>query len=219
VLDRVAAHQDLQLDPHVAVVGLGLGVDHVPPDELPVHHDVRPRRAEIARRTLARALAAQELHLDGRRELLILAHALGRLAVNHQAVVPERPPGTARDLLAHEPVLHAKPVVRKLLLMEQVPELVAELLVLVVGDLQHAVGDPERVVVVLAQVMPGEFRRPALQVLPVEQLNPLLLGRRVLGRHGRRDNQEQGQRHRCDLHSCHRSAFQFGATVLYHVRA
>ena len=45
---------------------------------------------------------------------------------------------------------------------------------LVVADLEQAVLDAEGVVVVLAEIVLGELRRPAVEVLAVEQLDPVL---------------------------------------------
>ena len=80
----------------------------------------------------------------------------------------------------------AQLVLRERLLEEQVPELAVELLVLVVGDLEHAVLDPERVLVVLPEVAPLDLHDPAVQVLAVEQAGPSPL-RRLGGRLGRRE--------------------------------
>ena len=79
------------------------------------------------------------------------AHGFGVLAVDHGAAVAEGPAGAAGALVADEAVLDAEPVVRERFFVEEVAELVVELLVLVVGDLEHAVLDAEGVVVVLAE--------------------------------------------------------------------
>ena len=41
-------------------------------------------------------------------ELLVLAHGLRRLAVDHDSAVPQRPVGAARRLLPDEPVLDGR---------------------------------------------------------------------------------------------------------------
>ena len=85
---------------------------------------------------------------------------------------PARP---ALALLADEAVLDPQPVVRELVLVEQVAELAVELGVLVVAHLQDAVLDAERVGVVVAELVALDLRRPAVEVLAVEERHPLAL--------------------------------------------
>ena len=61
---------------------------------------------------------------DGK--VLVLAHRLGRLAVDHHAAVADGPAGAASALVADEAVLDAEDVVRERLLVEQVAEAAAE---------------------------------------------------------------------------------------------
>ena len=70
---------ELDRDPLVAVErGRGRG-GAVALGQHPVELDVRTRRAEVRGGPLARPRAAQELHLDGDREILVDAHGPGRL--------------------------------------------------------------------------------------------------------------------------------------------
>ena len=82
--DAVAVDLDLDRDPLVAVVGLRLRVVAVLGDQLASHHDVRAGRADVRRRSLVLAVATEELDLDRDGEVLVLSHALGRLAVDHR---------------------------------------------------------------------------------------------------------------------------------------
>src|SRR5687768_13474452 len=96
--------------------------------------------------------------------------------VQHQAVVANRPGEAgagARDLFADEPVLRRDDVVAERILVEDVPELTVEPAPLVVADLEEAILDAERVVVVLAELAVRELGGPVLEVLAVEQLNPV----------------------------------------------
>ena len=149
----------------------------MPRDEFAVHHKVGPRGADIGRGAFALAAAAEQLDLDGHRKVLVFSMLFGRLAVDHHAAVAERPARAAGHLLAHKPVLDPQDVVGELVLVEQVAELAVEFVVLVVGDFQHAVLDAKRVAEVVAQLIALDLRRPAGQVLAVEQGHPLAVGR------------------------------------------
>ena len=78
---------------------------------------------------------------------------------------------------------------RELLLVEQVAELGAEILVLVVPHRQHAILDAERVGVVVAEFMALDLRRPAVKILAVEEGAPLAIG--LLGLLGQRGAREE----------------------------
>ena len=61
-------------------------------------------------------------------------------------------------------------------------ELAVEVRILVVRRLEDAVDDAEGVGVVFAERVAGDLRDPAVEVLAVEELNPVLLvGRRLAG--------------------------------------
>jgi len=95
---------------------------------------------------LAVAEAAQQLHLERDREVLIQQHRLRVGRMQHEAVVAHRPAGAARQLLPHEAVLSHEAVVRRRRSVEDVAELPVERRPLVVADLQqpllhsHSVG-------------------------------------------------------------------------------
>ena len=149
-------------------------VDAVGRHQLPVHHHVRPRRAEVRGGSgLSVPAAAEQLHLDRDREVLVPLHRLDRLAVDHDAAVAEGPVRAVLRLLAHEAVLDREHVVREGRLVEQVAEPAPEGVVLVVGDLQDAVLHPEGVAEVHADVVAGDLRDPAVETLPVEERDPV----------------------------------------------
>src|SRR5262249_5788155 len=156
-----------------AVIRLRLRFDAVIQDELVLDDDVGARRADAEGRALLLAVAAEELGLDRHGELLVFAHRLRRLAVEHESAVAPGPARAALALFAEEAVLHPRDVVRELVLEEEVAELLVERLVLVVGDGQDALLDAEGVEVVDAGVEAGDLRRPAVEVLAVEELHPL----------------------------------------------
>ena len=137
---------------------------------------------------LAVALAAEELRLDGNGKGLVARHGARIGRMQHGAAVAERPgAGIAGRLLADEAVFDHQPVVGVRVLVEEVSELAVETLVLVVADLEQAVFDAEGVAEVVAELVLGDLRRPALQVLAVEQHDPVFLVRvgirdRVSGR-------------------------------------
>ena len=165
--EPASAHFDLGRHPLIAVVGLGAGVGAMPRHQLAVDHDVGSRRAEIGRRPRRRAVAAEELDLDGRRKLLIARHRL-RVRRQHDAGVAHRPSGPARGLLADEAVLHAHLVVRERVLVEHMAEPAIEARPLVVAHFQQAVLDAERVVEVLAGVVPVIFGLQPSRLRPLK---------------------------------------------------
>ena len=77
--------------------------------------------------------------------------------------------GIAGRLLADEAVLDHQLVVGIGLLVEEVPELAVEALVLVVAHLEQSVLDAEGVAEVVAEIVLGDLRRPAGEVLAVEE--------------------------------------------------
>ena len=84
-------------------------------------------------------------------------------------------------MFRREPILEAQAVGLEGRLVEQVAEGVVEGLVLVVGNLEDAVFDAERVGVVVAQVVAGDLGRPAGEILAVEEADP------AIGRWGQGD--------------------------------
>src|SRR5262245_64709318 len=104
-------------------------------EELAVHHDVRAGRAEVGGRSRAFAQTAEQLDLDGDREVLVLAHALRRLAMDHYPAVARGPVGSFFRLFSDKAVFDGDDVVRELIAVEDVAESVIELVVLLVADL------------------------------------------------------------------------------------
>ena len=106
---------------------------------------------------------------------------------------------SALHLLAEEPVLEREHVVRELLLVEQVAEARAEVVVLVVHDADQAVLHAERVGVVVAELMMGELHHPAVEIAAVEDRLPVrrrsLLPRRgrLVGLNGERQGGQREQ--------------------------
>ena len=70
-------------------------------------------RAEVGGGARVLAVAAEELHLDRRQEILVLEHRLRRLAVDHDAAIAPGPVRAALKLLADKAVLDAQLVIGK----------------------------------------------------------------------------------------------------------
>src|SRR5262249_45589567 len=113
------------------------------------------------RRSLALPQSAEILHLDRNGKILVLAHRLGRLAMDHRPAVALGPGGPAGTLLANEPILDSQSIVREFVLVEDVPELVIEFVILIVGDLEQAILDAKRGPKIIAQRIALDLRRPA----------------------------------------------------------
>ena len=80
---------------------------------------------------------------------------------------------------------------RERLLVEQVAELAGEHVILFVTDLEHTVFHAEGVAEVIAELVPGNFRRPAGEVLAVEERDPFALcGGFVVGGCGERGGEQ-----------------------------
>ena len=114
-------------------------------------------------------------------KVLVARHGARIGRMQHRAAVAQGPgAGIAGRLLADEAVFDHQPVVGERVLIEEVSELAVEALVLVVAHLEQAVFDAEGVAEVVAELVFGDLRRPALQILAVEQHDPVfLLGRRL----------------------------------------
>ena len=138
-----------------------------------IHLDVGARRAEVSSRAFALAGAAENLDFKRCREILFDLHRLRGFAVDHHAAVAESPAGAAFDLLAGEAVFETQAVVRVFLRVEQVPEAVVPLRVVRVVHLEHAILDAEGILEILARLAAADFRRPAAEILAVEQRGPL----------------------------------------------
>src|SRR6185312_14416130 len=98
------------------------------------------------------------------------------LAVELDPAVLESPARRTGGQLAVETVLCPQPIMRKRLVVEQAAEAIAELVVLLIGNLQQPLLHPEGIAVVVSGLEPGDLRGPAAQVVPVEQTEPLATG-------------------------------------------
>jgi len=101
--------------------------------------------------------------------------------VDHDAAVAQGPARRARRLLSYKTVFGCHNIMGELLTIEQVPEPIAEIPILVIGSLEHPVLSPKSPAEVVIQIIAGDLHIPALQILAVEQLNPLLLVGFTLG--------------------------------------
>ncbi len=148
----------------MAVVRLAVEVDH------------RAGRAHVAGRARAAVAQATEvLVLDRDREVLVARHRARVLRVDHDAAVAQRVVRRAGVELADEAVLERDQIVRVRLVVVEVAELVVVVAaVAVVAGLDRPVDDAEGVGVVVADLVLGEFRRPAVEVAAVEEVDPLL---------------------------------------------
>ncbi len=174
---------DFHAHPPIPAIGLRRRVRAVAGHHRAFHEDFRAGRADVGRRSRAALPAAEQLGLDGNGKILILAHRLRRLTVQHQPVVAQRPRRRARYLLTDEPVLGRHDVVGELPAVEQMPEVVVERLVFVVRGFEESVLDTKRVVVVDAEIEAGDLRDPAVEILPVEKLQPFRRRRSGRRRH------------------------------------
>ena len=77
-------------------------------------------------------------------------------------------------MLADEAVFDAEEIIGERLVVEDVSEATAEAaFVLVVGNLEQAVFDAEGVAVVVVQLVAFDFDGPTVEVLAVEELDPV----------------------------------------------
>ena len=172
----VAFDEDFGTDPLVAVEGGGGGVEAVRSEELAVALDVGAGGAEIGGGAGAFAEAAEELDFDGDGEILVEAHGLYGLAVDHDAAVPSGPGGAAGGLGTEEAVFDGDAVVGEFFLIEEMAEAVVEVGVAVVVDGEEAAGDAEGVGEVFAGGVAFDFGSPAGEVAAVEEGEPILGG-------------------------------------------
>lgn len=146
-----------------------------------VHHHVGAGGAKVGGGAFSFSRAAEQLALDGDGEVLVLAHALCRLAVQHGPTIANSPACTTRCLLAGEAVLYPQAVIRETLAIKNVAVLVAEIIVAVVSHLHHAIFHAEGIGEVVVEVVAGDFHIPAIEVFAIEQLAPFFLVWTVLG--------------------------------------
>src|SRR5580704_2900787 len=105
--------------------------------------------AHVSRRAAADDPPADNIEFNGNWKLLLPAHRLGSLAVQLNAAVLVRPPRCAWRPRANEAVFGSDPIMREFSLVEQAAEPVAELVVLLVRNLEQSVLDTKRVAVIV----------------------------------------------------------------------
>ena len=93
--------------------------------------------------------------------------------MNHHATIQSRIVGSALYLLAEDAVFHRQSIVRELLLVKEMGEAVAEVSVLVIRDFDDAVFDAKGLAVVISQFVASDLDHPAVQVLAIEQIEPV----------------------------------------------
>jgi hypothetical protein len=166
-----AVHLELRAHPLLAVEGGRGGIEAMVLVQLVLVDDLGAGRAHVGRGArLAIAVSAQQLPLDGDRESLVARHGVRIRRVQHDAGVAQRPRARiAGRLLADEAVLDGDAVVGIRVLPEQVAELPVEALVLVVAHFEQAVFHAEGIAEVVAQVVLGDLRSPAGEILAVEE--------------------------------------------------
>src|SRR5262249_16605395 len=125
-------------------------------EELAVHLDVSARCAQVGGWARPFAQPAEQLNLDGDREVLVLAHALRGLTMDHDPAVACGPTGAFFRLLADETVFNGDDVMRELLAIEDVAEAAVELVVLLIADLHHAVFHAKSGAEIIIQVVTGD---------------------------------------------------------------
>src|SRR5262245_12012898 len=135
--------------------------------------------------------------------------------MEHGAAVSHGPVRTSRSLLTNEPVLHSQDVVGEFLAIKDVAELCAELVVLVVRDLQESAFDPERVTEVVIEIVPGDLDRPACEIFSVEELDPFLLIRLALSEGAADSGYSRGHRIGDEHHARNCLHFFFVFVVLW----
>ncbi len=175
-----AAAADDHLRPHplFPVVGGRAGVQAVRRVQAPLVSHIGAGGAEVVRGSGAGAAQpAEELGFDGGGKRLVQRHLCGRLGVQHHSAVAFGPACAPCRLFADETVFHHQVIVIERLLPEQMTEAAIKTLVSVVADLQKPVFHPEGVTEILAGRVAGDFRRPAVQVFAVEEVDPVLFFR------------------------------------------
>src|SRR5437660_8471833 len=104
--------------------------------------------------------------------------------MDHDAVVAVRPIGRALRLLAYKAVFHGHKVIGESIFVENMAELAVELVVLIVGDLQQTILHTESIAEIIPHFVLRNLYRPTVEILPIEELDPILwigFGSGVLG--------------------------------------
>jgi hypothetical protein len=115
------------------------------------------------------------LELQGAGEVLVLAHGLRVLRVQHDPGVLGRPAGAALHLIPGEAVFEADAVVGILRFVEKVAEGIAPIGVLLVAHGDRPVLHEEGLVRILAEGVAADLRGPAIEVLAIEDGGPFFI--------------------------------------------
>ena len=78
-------------------------------------------------------------------------------------------------MITDEPVFDTNFIMGKFVFVKKVPEFLIELVVLVVRDLQEAIFDPERILVIIIQLVTRDLDLPSTQVFTIEQADPAFM--------------------------------------------
>lgn len=143
--------------------------------QLAVDVDMGAWCAKVGGMALVFAIAAEELCLDADGEVLVLHHAGGGLAVEHDPAVAKRPILAIGCLLAHETVLDPQPIMRKRLFVKQVAIVLVKAFVAAVIYFYHAVFHSKGILVIVIEVETCNLDVPTVKVFAIEKLYPLAL--------------------------------------------
>lgn len=147
--------------------------------EFSIPFDICAGGTEVTGRSFVLAVASQELYFDRYREVLVDAHALRCLAMEHDPAVSPGPAGSFFCLFAHETVFQPDPVVSEGPVIKKVSESFVEFVVSVVANHDLTIFDPEGVGEIHACRMMPDLRSPSGEVLSVEEGYPVLAGARL----------------------------------------
>ena len=114
--------------------------------------------------------------------------------MEHDTTIQHGIAGRAPLQLANEAILNRQVIVRERLLVVEMPESSAEILVLIIPYLEQPVLNTKRVAVVVTKIVTMELHHPVIDILAVEELNPLPLRSSTV--HGATREQTHNTNHR-----------------------
>lgn len=145
--------------------------------QLAVLHHMRTWRAKIAGGPWIFSIAAQQLHFYGNGKVLVLPHALRGLAMHHDAAVPICPIGATLALIPYKPILQPDAIIPIWRIVKQVPEALVEGIILIITHYDLSLLHTESIAPVLSGSGIPDLGGPPLQILSIENRNPLLFVR------------------------------------------